>query len=77
MALPRWGASLRGGLGNIERLQLVVEENALAPLLKLKYNNAIADAIVDLGEPAQIKDVFVGFQRYLYQRSEAVIDPAR
>ncbi len=54
-----------------------LEPEKLSPLLKLKYNNAIADAIVDLGEPAQIKDVFVGFQRYLYQRSEAVIDPAR
>ena len=39
----------------------------LAPLLRLKYNNAIADAIADLGEPDQIRDTFAGFQKYLYQ----------
>jgi type I restriction enzyme, R subunit len=38
----------------------------LSPLLKLKYNNAIADAIADLGPPEQIGQVFAGFQKYLY-----------
>ena len=39
----------------------------LSPLLKLKYNNAIADAVADLGQPERIKDTFSGFQKYLYQ----------
>ena len=39
----------------------------LGPLLKLRYNNAIADAIADLGQPEQIREVFTGFQKYLYQ----------
>lgn len=38
----------------------------LSPLLKLKYNNAIADAVADLGNPAKIGQVFAGFQQYLY-----------
>lgn len=40
----------------------------LTPLLKLRYNNAIADAMADLGDAKQIRRVFVGFQRFLYQR---------
>ena len=47
-----------------------VEELAqekLSPLLKLKYHNAIADAVADLGQPEEIGKVFVGFQKYLYQ----------
>ena len=39
----------------------------LSPLLKLRYHNAIADAVKDLGSPEQIRQMFVGFQRYLYQ----------
>lgn len=46
-----------------------LESEKLTPLLKLKYNNAIADAIADLGNPELIKNVFVGFQKYLYQHS--------
>jgi type I restriction enzyme R subunit len=38
----------------------------LSPLLKLKYNNAIADAVADLGAPEQIGKMFAGFQRFLY-----------
>ena len=38
----------------------------LTPLLRLKYN-AIADAAADLGTPDQIRQTFVGFQKYLYQ----------
>ena len=37
----------------------------LSPLLKLKYS-ALNDAIQDLGSPEQIRQVFVGFQQYLY-----------
>ena len=42
-----------------------LDAEKLSPLLKLKYN-ALADAIQDLGSPEQIRQVFVGFQRYLY-----------
>ena len=43
-----------------------LDQEKLSPLLRLKYNNAIADAIADLGSPEQIRSVFVGFQQYLY-----------
>lgn len=46
-----------------------LDQEKLTPLLKLKYNNAIADAMLDLGDPAQIRNVFVGFQKYLYQQA--------
>jgi len=39
----------------------------LTPLLRLKYNNSIADAVDDLGEPEEIAEIFSGFQKYLYQ----------
>ena len=45
-----------------------LDQSKLTPLLKLKYNDSIADAIVDLGEPEEIGQVFSGFQRYLYER---------
>jgi len=38
----------------------------LAPLLSLKYRS-ISDAKLDLGQPEEIRELFVGFQRYLYQ----------
>lgn len=38
----------------------------LSPLLKLKYN-AISDATRDLGDPASIRNMFIDFQKYLYQ----------
>jgi len=44
-----------------------LDQEKLAPLLKLKYNNAIADAVADLGRPEEIGHVFAGFQKYLYQ----------
>lgn len=43
-----------------------LDAEKLSPLLKLKYNNALADAVKDLGSPEQIRQVFVDFQRYLY-----------
>jgi type I restriction enzyme R subunit len=42
-------------------------QDKLNPLLQLKYNNSIADAIADLGRPEEIGRVFTGFQQYLYQ----------
>lgn len=48
------------GVGELDRAKL-------SPLLKLKYNNAIADAVADLGRPEEIGYMFAGFQKYLYQ----------
>ncbi len=47
-----------------------LDSDKLLPLLRLKYNNAIADAALDLGKPEQIRELFVGFQKYLYQESK-------
>ena len=37
----------------------------LSALLELKYHN-VNDAVAELGAPAKIREVFVGFQEYLY-----------
>jgi type I restriction enzyme R subunit len=44
-----------------------LDQEKLAPLLRLRYRDSIADAIADLGRPEEISKVFVGFQKYLYQ----------
>jgi type I restriction enzyme R subunit len=41
----------------------------LAPLLRLRYQNSIADALDDLGGPEEVGQMFAGFQRYLYEPS--------
>ena len=43
-----------------------LDQKKLTPLLRLKYNNAIADAVADLGRPEEIGRAFAGFQKYLY-----------
>jgi type I restriction enzyme, R subunit len=43
-----------------------LDAEKLTPLLRLKYNNAISDAVADLGDAAQIRTMFTNFQRYLY-----------
>jgi len=43
-----------------------LDQEKLPSLLELKYN-AISDAAAELGSVAGIRDVFVGFQRYLYE----------
>ncbi len=48
-----------------------LDESKLAPLLLLKYDHSIADAIADLGSAADIRKVFFGFQKYLYQQGVA------
>jgi type I restriction enzyme R subunit len=48
-----------------------LDQDKLSPLLKLRYNNAIADAVADLGRPEEIGKVFSGFQKYLYQPGAA------
>lgn len=45
--------------------ELAVEK--LMPLLKLKYNDSLPDALADLGDAGAIRQAFVGFQRHLYQ----------
>ena len=43
-----------------------LDQDKLSPLLKLKYN-AIVDAMADLGSTEEIRTMFVGFQKHLYQ----------
>ena len=43
----------------------------LTPLLRLRYNNALADAATDLGSSEQIRNTFLGFQRLLYAQDKA------
>ena len=45
-----------------------LDQEKLTPLLRLKYNDSIADAMADLGKPEDIRVAFVGFQRYLYEQ---------
>jgi type I restriction enzyme R subunit len=42
-----------------------LDQDKLSPLLILRYN-AISDAVLDLGAPPEIRDMFSDFQRYLY-----------
>jgi type I restriction enzyme, R subunit len=44
-----------------------LDAEKLSPLLKLKYQNALSDAFAELGQPEEIRGVFVGFQRHLYR----------
>jgi type I restriction enzyme, R subunit len=48
-----------------------LDGDKLTPLLRLKYNDSLADAIADLGEPEAIGTVFSGFQKFLYQQPPA------
>ena len=43
-----------------------LDQDKLAPPLKLKYHNSIQDAVVDLGD--DVGTVFADFQQHLYQR---------
>jgi type I restriction enzyme R subunit len=48
-----------------------LDQEKLAPLLKLRYHDSIADAIADLGDAKLIGRIFAGFQKYLYQPATA------
>lgn len=49
-----------------------LEQEKLTKLLRLKYHDSIPDAVADLGgDIAEIRNLFTGFQRYLYQRMAA------
>ena len=45
-----------------------LDEGKLSPLLKLKYQDAIFDAVADLGSAEEIREVFTGFQQFLYKK---------
>ncbi len=45
-----------------------LDQEKLTPLLRLRYRNALADAVQELGPPDQIREKFVEFQRFLYNR---------
>ncbi|MCP5139545.1 MAG: hypothetical protein H6979_06790 [Chromatiales bacterium] len=53
------GQYVKQGVGELD-------QEKLSPLLKLKYRDAIQDAVSDLGPAEEIRAVFVGFQKYLY-----------
>lgn len=42
-------------------------QEKLTPLLRLRYQHSIADAVADLGKPEEIGQLFAGFQRFLYE----------
>ncbi|MGC2165093.1 MAG: type I restriction-modification enzyme R subunit C-terminal domain-containing protein [Gallionella sp.] len=45
-----------------------LEQEKLTKLLRLKYHDSIPDAVADLGgDIGAIRNLFTGFQRYLYQ----------
>ena len=49
-----------------------LEQSKLNPLLRLKYNDSITDAVADLGgQPEEITKVFAGFQKHLYAENVA------
>ena len=48
-----------------------LDQDKLTPLLRLKCDNSIADALADLGRAEDIRRVFADFQRYLYQEQAA------
>lgn len=48
-----------------------LDQDKLTPLIRLKYHDSIADGLADLGEAAELRRVFAGFQKYLYQQQAA------
>lgn len=54
------GQYVRQGVGELD-------QEKLSPLLKLRYHDAIQDAVADLGPAEEIRGMFVGFQKYLYE----------
>jgi type I restriction enzyme R subunit len=46
-----------------------LDQEKLPDLLELKYHS-VWDAVTELGNVAEIRDVFTGFQKHLYVRLE-------
>ena len=45
-----------------------LDQENLAPLLRLKYGDSLSDAQRDLAMPVEtVRELFAGFQKYLYQ----------
>lgn len=44
-----------------------LEADKLTLLLKLRYNNGLTDAMADLEGPVQVRQAFVGMQKYLFE----------
>ncbi|MBI3902143.1 MAG: DEAD/DEAH box helicase family protein [Nitrosomonadales bacterium] len=50
-----------------------LEQEKLTKLLRLRYHDSIPDAVADLGgDITEIRNLFAGFQRYLYQGETAL-----
>ena len=49
-----------------------LDADKLTPLQRLKYKNAISDAVEDLGGTVQIRSMFSGFQKYLYATDDSL-----
>ena len=46
-----------------------LDQEKLTPLLRLKYNDSISDAVRELGDAGKIASMFSGFQRHLYEEA--------
>lgn len=53
-----------------------LDSEKLTPLLNLKYNDSLSDAVADLGDPDEIRAAFTGFQKYLYEPGNLAAAPA-
>jgi type I restriction enzyme R subunit len=51
-----------------------LDAEKLSPLLQLKYR-ALSDAFADLGKPDQVRRMFAGFQKFLYQPRAGGLTP--
>jgi type I restriction enzyme R subunit len=51
-----------------------LDAEKLSPLLRLRYK-ALNDAFAELGKPDQVRNVFVGFQKHLYEARGGNLDP--
>ena len=50
-----------------------LDQEKLTPLLRLKYGGPW-EAVAELGKPEEIRQVFVGFQKYLYESAAGTRD---
>ncbi|MDQ8145423.1 MAG: DEAD/DEAH box helicase family protein [Gemmatimonadota bacterium] len=48
-----------------------LDSEKLGPLLRLRYNNSMHDALAELGPADEVGQVFSGFQRFLYTKGAA------
>lgn len=45
----------------------ILDTERISKLINLKYDNSIRQAIEELGNPKEIKETFINFQKYLYK----------